>query len=49
MTAAAVIVMGATCTGLVEEVDALGGDVHGTVEEKHSHRCLLYHYDAADE
>ena len=33
MTAAAVIVMGATCTGLVEEVDALGGDVHGPVEE----------------
>ena len=37
MTAAAVIVMGATCTGLVEEVDALGGDVHGPVEERHSH------------
>ena len=29
--------MGATCTGLVEEVDALGGDVHGPVEERHSH------------
>ena len=30
--------MGATCTGLVEEVDALGGDVHGPVEERHPRR-----------
>ena len=34
ITVAAVIVMEATCIGLVEEVDALGGDVHGQVEER---------------
>ena len=31
---AAVTVMGATCVGLVEEVDALGGDVRGPVERR---------------
>ena len=32
VTVAEVAVMGATCVGLVEEVDALGGDVRGPVE-----------------
>ena len=35
---AVVLEMGATCIGLMEEVDALGGDVHGPVEERHPRR-----------
>ena len=35
---AAVTVMGGTCVGLVKEVDALGGDVRGPVEERHPRR-----------
>ena len=31
---AAMTVMGGTCVGLVKEVDALGGDVRGPVEER---------------
>ena len=34
VTVAEVTVMGATCVGLMEEVDALGGDVRGPVEER---------------
>ena len=34
VTVAEVTVMGATCVGLVEEVDALGGDVREPVEER---------------
>ena len=33
VTVAEVTMMGATCIGMVEKVDALGGDVHGPVEE----------------
>ena len=37
VTVAEVTMMEATCIGMVEKVDALGGDVHGPVEERHSH------------
>ena len=33
VTVAEVTMMEATCIGMVEKVDALGGDVHGPVEE----------------
>ena len=37
---AAMTVMGGTCVGLVKEVDALGGDVRGPVEERHWYMVL---------